>query len=103
MKIELDLTPEQWWTLTSEADARGCTITELVASTSALTAEGRTVRKTALERLHANGLSDAAIGQHLGMTTTAVAVARRRLGLTANSRRREIALQRLNQEERNAS
>lgn len=99
MKIELELTPEQWWVLTSEAEARNCTVTELVAAVSARTSEGRTARRQSIETLHHVGMSDASIGQRLGMTTQAVANARRRLGLTPNSRAREISRQRTNQEE----
>jgi DNA-binding NarL/FixJ family response regulator len=103
VKIELKLTPEQWWALSTEAEHRGCTVTDVVISASARTNAGQEARRESVEALHARGLSDAAIGQRLGMTNQAVQVVRRRLGLPANSRVRELARQRTNQEESKAS
>ena len=101
MKIELDVTPEQWWVLTSEAESLNCTVTDLVITVYARTKTGRETRRQSIEVLHSAGMSDAAIGQRLGLTTQAVATVRRRLGLKPHSRRREMYHP--NQEESKAS
>ena len=82
MKVAFDL-PDPLWFKLAETDIAGIVVGAL---TRAAQSEERV---SSISRWHAAGLCDADIGLKLGMTSGAVAEARRGLGLPANRRYRK--------------
>ena len=84
--VTVQMTPEQWWALSTEAERLSCRIADLVVATATKTLEGRLTLRNSIEVLVRVGFDDGYISRQLGLTRATVANTRRAAGLPANKK-----------------